>query len=61
MTKDDFSKKIIPFLGSPEHNAYYDVVDILKICLDVMTDDQRKEAFKIVSRKLTKQRHCDDL
>jgi hypothetical protein len=55
MTKDDFTKKIVPFLGSPEHNAYYDMVDILNICLDLMTDEQRKAALKIVRSKLTKQ------
>ena len=45
MSKNEFQLGITKYMGGPEHNNYYEVMDALNACLSLMTDEQRKEAF----------------
>lgn len=51
MTKDEFMDKMWQFVSGPEHNAFYDTLDILEVSLDVMTNKQRKKVFDVMSEK----------
>ena len=37
----DFRHYIGNYIHGPEHNAYYDLEDILKVCLNVMNESRR--------------------
>ncbi len=51
LTTKEFREKISEFIGGPEHNAYYDVDNILEICLNVMTKPQKYKAFTIIKKQ----------
>src|SRR5208283_2116708 len=51
MDKLEFLGKMGRFISGPEHNAYYDVLEILEVCLSVMTPEQRWESFDFMEQK----------
>lgn len=52
MTKEKFNQEIGKFIGGPEHTAYYDVNNILDICINYMTDIQLDLAYKEIESKM---------
>ncbi len=51
MDKQEFLEKMGCFIEGPEHNAYYDVLEILEACLTFMTPNQREAMFTFMKEK----------
>ncbi len=52
MDRDEFLSKINAYIGGPEHNAYYDVKQILEKCVDEMFGEQRESVYDYVCKNM---------